>query len=81
MIRKLKANGAVFAETEVSHYPRIHGHSQFFTLSSLTRTFYDFCGLLAQAGLSAFASRRPASMPAPVEEKEAMPPEMLTLSK
>jgi glycosyltransferase involved in cell wall biosynthesis len=81
MIRKLKANGAVFAETEVSHYPRIHGHSQFFTLSSLTRTFYDFCGLLAEAGLSAFASRRRASMPAVVEEKEAMPPEMLTLSE
>jgi len=81
IIRKLKANGAVFAETEVSHYPRLHGHSQFFTFSSLMRTLYDFCGLLAQAFLSAFTSNRTASIPATAEEKEAIRPEMLTLSK
>jgi glycosyltransferase involved in cell wall biosynthesis len=61
MIRKLKANGAVFAEVEVSHYPRTHGHSQFFTFQSLARTFYDFCGLLVQAWVSAIASGRPAA--------------------
>ena len=72
MIRKLKANGAVFAETEVSHYPRLHGHSQFFTFSSLMRTLYDFCGLLAQAFLSAFASNRPASIQAPAKKNEAI---------
>ena len=65
MIRKLKASGAVFAEVEVSHYPRIHGHSQFFTLQSLMRTFYDFCGLLGQAWLSAFTSQQLK----PVEQK------------
>jgi len=81
MIRKLKANGAVFAETEVSHYPRIHGHSQFFTFSSLTRTLFDFCGLLAQAGLSAFTSPRSASIPATAEDKEAISPKMLSLSE
>ncbi|MFN2578802.1 MAG: glycosyltransferase family 2 protein [Pyrinomonadaceae bacterium] len=81
MIGKLKANGAVFAEAEVSHYPRIHGHSQFFTFSSLTRTFYDFCGLLGQACLSAFASRPSPSMPGAAEDKEAISPKMLTLSE
>jgi len=60
MIRKLKTNGAVFAEVEVSHYPRIHGRSQFFTVQSLMRTFYDFCGLLGQAWISAFRSPGPA---------------------
>ena len=80
MIRKLKANGAVFAETEVSHYPRIHGHSQFFTFSSLTRTLFDFSALLAQAGLSAFASARPAPAPDAAEENEPISSKMLSLS-
>jgi glycosyltransferase involved in cell wall biosynthesis len=61
MIRKLKDNGAVFAEIQVSHYARTHGHSQFFTFQSLARTFYDFCGLLMQAWMAAFAAGRPAS--------------------
>jgi glycosyltransferase involved in cell wall biosynthesis len=79
MVRKLKTNGAVFAEVEVSHYPRIHGHSQFFTLSSLMRTFYDFCALLAQAFCSAFTPARPASRHAAKEEQDPISPEMITL--
>ena len=75
MIRKLKANGAVFAEVEVSHYPRLHGHSQFFTFQSLMRTAYDFFGLLGQAWLSAFSSRRPAHIDSPEEVKEPLPSE------
>ncbi len=77
MIRKLKATGAVFAEVEVSHYPRTHGHSQFFTLSSLTRTFYDFCGLLVQAWTSAAGPRAQPVRPEPVKEPAAS--EMLPL--
>src|SRR3954468_20761562 len=70
MIRKLKTNGAVFAEVEVSHYPRIHGRSQFFTVQSLMRTFYDFCGLLGQAWISAFRSPGPAPADHPHETKD-----------
>jgi glycosyltransferase involved in cell wall biosynthesis len=79
MIRKLKSNGAVFAEVKVSHYPRTHGHSQFFTMQSLTRTFYDFCGLLVHAWISAVGS--PAQQPAPNSEtvKEPVPAKMVTL--
>src|SRR5436190_4857920 len=69
IIRKLKANGAVFAEVEVSHYPRLHGRSQFFTFQSLMRTAYDFCGLLGQAWVSAFSSQRPARIDAQKEVK------------
>jgi glycosyltransferase involved in cell wall biosynthesis len=79
MVRKLKSNGAVFAEIEVSHYPRIHGHSQFFTFSSLARTFYDFCGLLIHASLSISAAAPPPP-PAKEEVKEPLTSEMLTLS-
>src|SRR6185369_4085189 len=82
LIRKLKASGAVFAEIEVSHYPRLHGHSQFFTLQSLMRTFYDFCGLLGQAWISAFRSQKAA---VPVDKKEEakdrIASEIFTLSK
>jgi glycosyltransferase involved in cell wall biosynthesis len=59
MIRKLKANGAVFAEVQVTHYPRLHGHSEFFTFQSLMRTAYDFFGLLGQACVAAFSSPKP----------------------
>jgi glycosyltransferase involved in cell wall biosynthesis len=79
MVRKLKSNGAVFAEIEVSHYPRIHGHSQFFTFSSLARTFYDFCGLLIHASFS-ISAPAPPPPPAKEEVKEPLSSEMLTLS-
>jgi len=78
MVRKLKSNGAVFAEIEVSHYPRIHGHSQFFTFTSLARTFYDFCGLLIHA--SSPISAAPPPPPAKEEVKEPLTSNMVTLS-
>ena len=81
MIRKLKANGAVFAEVEVSHYPRLHGHSQFFTFQSLMRTAYDFFGLLGQAWVSAFSSQQPARIETHEEVKDPIPSEAFTLSK
>ncbi len=82
MIRKLKANGAVFAEIEVSHYPRLHGRSQFFTFQSLMRTAYDFFGLLGQAWMSAFSSRKSPSVKAKDETKDdPIPSEAFTLTK
>ena len=78
MIRKLKANGAVFAEVEVSHYPRIHGRSQFFTVQSLMRTFYDFCGLLGQAWISAFRSQQVARSDQKQDAKDPSASEILT---
>jgi hypothetical protein len=80
MVRKLKAIGASFAEVEVTHYPRLHGRSQFFTLASLARTFYDFGSLLVHAWLSAFASAPPPP-PAKEEVKEPLTSNMLTLSE
>ena len=80
LIRKLKASGAVFAEIEVSHYPRLHGHSQFFTLQSLLRTFYDFCGLLGQAWLSAFTSRQDIPAKKREEKKDSLASEVFTMS-
>jgi glycosyltransferase involved in cell wall biosynthesis len=81
MIRKLKASGAVFAEIEVSHYPRLHGHSQFFTFQSLMRTAYDFFALLGQAWVSTFSSRRSARIESQEEAKKPIPSEMFTLSE
>jgi glycosyltransferase involved in cell wall biosynthesis len=78
MIRKLKANGAVFAEVEVSHYPRVHGRSQFFTVQSLMRTFYDFCGLLGQAWISAFRSQQVARSDQKQDAKDPSASEILT---
>src|SRR5262245_10798984 len=42
MIYKLHRLGCVFIETPVSHHPRLHGQSQFFTLRSIAKTALDF---------------------------------------
>ncbi len=42
MIYKLHEAGCRFAEVEVHHYPRRHGHSQFFTFRRVVRTAVDF---------------------------------------
>ena len=42
LVYKLRAAGAVFAETLVCHYPRAHGRSQFYTLRRVFRTVQDF---------------------------------------
>jgi glycosyltransferase involved in cell wall biosynthesis len=54
LIHRLQATGAVFAETEVSHYPRRFGKSQFFTLSNVARTLFDFALLLFRFGLETY---------------------------
>lgn len=41
LVYKLHRAGCVFAETAVSHHPRMHGRSQFFTLRRVARTILD----------------------------------------
>jgi hypothetical protein len=57
LVRQLAANGAAFSEIQVSHYPRLHGKSQFFTISNITRTLVDFGNFAAQACLAAISFR------------------------
>ena len=38
LIYKLRRNGCAFAETPIYHYPRRHGHSQFFTIRRVAQT-------------------------------------------
>lgn len=45
LVYKLRAAGAVFVETPVFHYPRLHGQSQFFTAGRVFRTVLDFFSL------------------------------------
>ncbi len=56
LVRKLHADGCVFAEAPVHHYPRLHGRSQFFTLARVARTGFDFLALW----LKLFVLRAPA---------------------
>lgn len=42
LIYKLGKAGARFAEAPVNHFPRLHGNSQFFNISSVGRTVNDF---------------------------------------
>jgi glycosyltransferase involved in cell wall biosynthesis len=39
LVKKLEASGCRVCETGVSHYPRLHGRSQFFRIGSLATTF------------------------------------------
>lgn len=45
LVHKLHLTGAVFVETPVSHYPRLHGRSQFFTPRRVARTALDLFSL------------------------------------
>lgn len=45
LVRKLQDAGARFTEVGVHHYPRTHGRSQFFKLSSVARTLWDLAKL------------------------------------
>ncbi|PYS23852.1 MAG: glycosyltransferase family 2 protein [Acidobacteria bacterium] len=49
LVRKLDSSDAAFAEVAVNHYPRLHGKSQFFTVTNVTRTLIDFSFFAAQA--------------------------------
>jgi glycosyltransferase involved in cell wall biosynthesis len=45
LVRKLQDAGARFTEVGVHHYPRTHGRSQFFKLTSVVRTLWDLAKL------------------------------------
>jgi hypothetical protein len=48
LVRTLQDAGARFVEVGVHHYPRVHGRSQFFRLSSVVRTLWDLAKLWVQ---------------------------------
>lgn len=45
LVHRLQLTGAAFVEAPVSHYPRLHGRSQFFTPRSVARTASDLFSL------------------------------------
>lgn len=45
LVRKLSASGCRFAEVPVTHLPRLHGRSQFFTFGRVSKTARDFAAL------------------------------------
>jgi glycosyltransferase involved in cell wall biosynthesis len=48
LVHKLYRAGCNFVEVPVSHRPRLHGRSQFFTLPRVARTVYDLLSLWLQ---------------------------------
>ncbi len=48
LVRTLQDAGARFVEVGVHHYPRVHGRSQFFKLTSVARTLWDLAKLWVQ---------------------------------
>lgn len=48
LVKIAQKNGAVFAETPVSHYPRRFGRSQFFRPKQIFKTFYELIFLWIQ---------------------------------
>ena len=66
MIYKLGRTGCRFAEVEVTHYTRPHGHSQFFTVRRVARTAVDFFLLWVKLRLlpASRATHLPAAPPA-----------------
>lgn len=45
LVHKLRITGSTFVEAPVSHHPRLHGRSQFFTLKRVGRTAFDLLAL------------------------------------
>lgn len=48
LVKKLEATGMRVVEVPVSHFPRLHGRSQFFRVKSLTTTLGQLCRLYVQ---------------------------------
>ncbi len=59
LVSRLERSGAEVIELPVSHYPRLHGRSQFFRIKSLATTFLQLCALFFRLMLQSPA--RPAS--------------------
>jgi glycosyltransferase involved in cell wall biosynthesis len=79
LVSKLQSSGAVFAETEVNHYPRAYGHSQFFTFRNVARTLCDLCVFSIQICLATLRSQEndPDSNPlTPNEPSNAVEPSL-----
>ncbi len=45
IVRSLELSGTGVVELPVHHYPRLHGHSQFFRIPALASTFWQLCAL------------------------------------
>lgn len=45
LVHKLQLAGCTFVEVPVTHYPRLHGRSQFFTPRRVARTAFDLLSL------------------------------------
>jgi hypothetical protein len=41
LLKKLEDSGCRFAETSVSHYPRVYGRSQYFTFRRVLRSYRE----------------------------------------
>jgi glycosyltransferase involved in cell wall biosynthesis len=61
LVRTLQDAGARFVEVGVHHYPRMHGRSQFFKLSSVARSLRDLAKLWVQLVVLRRGKPRPAS--------------------
>jgi glycosyltransferase involved in cell wall biosynthesis len=61
LVRTLQDAGARFVEVGVHHYPRMHGRSEFFKLSSVARTLRDLAKLWVQLVVLRRGKPRPAS--------------------
>jgi len=61
LVRTLQDVGAQFVEVGVHHYPRTHGRSQFFKLSSVARTLWDLAKLWVQLVVLHRGKPQPAS--------------------
>jgi glycosyltransferase involved in cell wall biosynthesis len=61
LVRSLQDAGARFVEVGVHHYPRVHGRSQFFKLSSVVRTLWDLAKLWGQLVLFRRGRGRPGA--------------------
>jgi glycosyltransferase involved in cell wall biosynthesis len=72
LVHKLHVAGCIFAEVAVHHYPRVHGRSQFFTLSRVARTAFDFSRLWLRSLLPAARHRRSAATE--TSRRSAAPP-------
>jgi hypothetical protein len=41
LLKKLEDSGCRFAQAPVSHYPRVYGRSQYFTIRGVLRSYFQ----------------------------------------
>jgi glycosyltransferase involved in cell wall biosynthesis len=69
LVRKLERTGMRVVEVEVSHYPRVHGRSQFFRVKSLAKTFGQLLRLYGHLVLSIPAKKTAGKQQSVAEER------------